>query len=202
MAFVVGREVTFPLGETYRGPTAVVQFDFPFVFAPFIDPIDQLNVIVQLGLFSLSIIPEVRDNYLGYKLAVDDKGGFISDRYQVTVFVAGETQDASGTIGPFPPFASQPAWTEHGRLARVSARRGAIAPQAFIGVVPLLAIAVAIGILLVFATIAYNIFTGRWGAAAVGWGLLLPIALVAGGVYLVATGVRGGRKRSPELRGG
>ena len=201
MAFVVGKEVTFPLGETYRGPTAVVQFDFPFVFAPFIDPIDQLNVIVQLGLFSLSIIPEVRDNYLGYKLAVDDKGGFTPDRYQVTVFVAGETEAASGTIGPFPPFASQPAWTEHRRLAKVTTQRGRVSPHALIAIPPLVGIIVAIGILLVFVSIAYNIFTGRWGPAAFGWGIVLPIALVAGGVYLVSSGALGGRRRTPAIRG-
>ena len=198
MAFVVGREVTFPLGETYRGPTAVVQFNFPFIFLPGIPPIDQLDAIVQVGLFSASIIPGIKDNYLGYELAVDDRGGFTPDRYQVTVFVAGETEAASGTIGPFPPFASQPAWTEHRRLARVTTQRGRVSPQAFIGPVLLLAVAVAIGILLVFAVISYKIFNGSWGPGAVGWGILLPIALVAGGVYLVYTGALGGRRRTRE----
>jgi hypothetical protein len=196
MAFQVQKVVTFTLGETYRGPTAVVQFDFPFVFLPGIDPIDQLNAIVQVGLFSLSIVPEIRDNYLGYELAVDDKAGFTPDQYQVTVSVAGDTQEAAGTIGPF--LAKQPvAWTSRSRLARVSARRNSLYPQAFIGPVLLLAVAVAIGILLVFATIAFKIFNGSWGPGAVGWGILLPIALVVGGVYLVS---RGARQRPREVR--
>ena len=195
MAFVVGKEVTFPLGETYRGPTAVVQFDFPFIFLPGIDPIDQLNAIVQAGLFSLSIVPEIRDNYLGYKLAVDDRAGLTPDRYQVTIFVAGETQEASGTIGPF--FDRQPAaWITGRPLARVSARRDRLHAQAFIAVPLLAAVIVAIGILLVFAAIAYKIFNGSWGPGALGWGLLLPIALVAGGVYLI---MQAGRRRSREV---
>ena len=201
MAFQVQKVVTFALGETYRGPTAVIQFDFPFVFLPGIDPIDQLNAIVQTALFSASIIPEITANYLRYELAVDDKAGFNPDQYQVTVIVAGETQEASGTIGPF--FARQPApWTARGLLARVSARRDRVYPQVFIGVVPLLAIAVAVGIILVFATIAYKIFNGSWGPGAVGWGLLLPVALVAGGVYLVSSGSLGKRQRPREVRGG
>ena len=200
MAFVVARVVTFSLGETYRGPTAVVQFDFPFVFLPGLDPIAQLDAIIQGALFTATIIPEITANYLGYQLAVDDRAGFTPDRYQVTVFVAGDTQEASGTIGPF--LARQPvAWTTGRPLARVSARRDLLS-QAFIGVVPLLAIAVAVGIILVFATIAYKIFNGSWGPGAVGWGLLLPIALVAGGVYLVSTGALGGRQRQREVRGG
>ena len=202
MAFVVGREATFPLGETYRGPTAVVQFNFPFIFLPGIPPIDQLDAIVQVGLFSASIIPGIKDNYLGYELAVDDRGGFTPDRYQVTVIVAGNTQEASGTIGPFPPFARQPAaWTTGRPLGSVTARRDRLYAQAFIGPVLLLAVAVAIGILLVFAVISYKIFNGSWGPGAVGWGVLLPIALVAGGVYLVYTGAVGGRRRSQESRG-
>lgn len=187
MAFQTKRVVTFPLAETYRGPTAVIRFDFPFVFLPGIDPIAQLEAIVQAGLFSLSIIPEIRDNYLSYELAVDDKAGFTPDRYQVTVIVAGETEEASGTIGPF--------FAQHQSL-----RRGQVAAQAFIGIVPLLAIAVAIGILLIFAVIAYNIFTGRWGAAAFGWGVLLPLALVAGGVYLVSQGRKRTRERETVRR--
>ena len=200
MAFQVQKVVTFALGETYRGPTAVIQFDFPFVFLPGIPPVDQLNAIVQAGLFSASIIPELTANYLSYGLAVDDKGGFTPDQYQVTILVAGETQEASGTIGPF--FARQPvAWSAGRPLARVTARQGRVYPQAFIGPILLIAVAVAIGILLVFAAISYKIFNGSWGPAKVGWGLLLPIALVAGGVYLVSTGALGGRQRKREARG-
>ena len=199
MAFQTQRVVNFPLANTYRGPTAVVQFDFPFIFLPGIDPIDQLNAIVQAGLFSLSIVPEIRNNYLAYELAVDDKAGFTPDQYQVKVIVAGETQEASGTIGPF--LARQPAaWTTGRPLARVSARRDPLYAQAFIGPVLLLTIVVAIGILLVFAAIAYKIFNGSWGPGKVGWGLLLPIALVAGGVYLVTRGARGGREQAPAAR--
>ena len=201
MAFITQRVVVYPLGETYQGPTAVVQLDFPFVFLPGLDPIDQLDAIVRAALFSVSIIPGVRDNYLSYELAVDDKAGFTPDQYQVKVFVAGETEEASGTIGPF--LAREPAaWITGRPLARVSARRGPLDPQGFIGVVPLLAIAVAIGILLVFAVISYKIFNGSWGPGAVGWGILLPIALVAGGVYLVMTGALGGRRRVPAVKGG
>ena len=197
MAFQTQKVVTFPLGETYRGPTAVIQFDFPFVFLPGLDPIDQLNAIVQAGLFSLSIVPLIQDNYLGYQLAVDDKGGLRPDQYQVTVFVAGETQEQSGTIGPF--LDQQPAaWITRHALARVSARRDRLYPQAFIGPVLMLAIAVAIGILLVFATISYKIFNGSWGPGALGWGILLPIALVAGGVYLITSGALGPRQRQRE----
>jgi hypothetical protein len=200
MAFQTQKVVVFALGESYRGPTAVVQFDFPFVFFPGIDPIDQLNAIVQVGLFSLSIVPEIRNNYLSYELAVDDKPGFTPDQYQVTVIVAGETQEASGTIGPV--LAGQPmGWTAGRPLARVSARRGRLYAQAFIGPVLLVAVAVAIGILLVFAAITYKIFNGSWGPGAVGWGIILPIALVAGGVYLVASGALGGRQRSRAVRG-
>lgn len=200
MAFVTQKVVIFPLGETYRGSTAIVQFDFPFVFLPGIDPIDQLDAIVQAGLFSASIIPGIQDNYLSYELAVDDKAGFTPDQYQVTVFVAGETQEASGTIGPF--LARQPAaWITGRPLARVSARRGRLDPQAFIGVVPLLAIVVAIGILLVFATITYKIFNGDWGPAGIGWGIVLPIALVVGGVYLITSGALTRRRPQREVRG-
>ena len=56
MAFVLAKKVTFVLGETYQGPPAVLQLDFPFVFLPGLDPIDQLDALVQAVLFSLSII--------------------------------------------------------------------------------------------------------------------------------------------------
>lgn len=201
MAFVTQKVVTFTLGESYRGPQAVIQFDFPFVFAdlPGTDAIGQLDAIVRVGLFSASIIPGIKDNYLGYELAADTTP-FI-DRYQVTVHVAGDTQEQSGTIGPFLAKRDMP-YAHHRMarpLARVSHRRVQVYPQAFIAAAMLIAVAVAIGILLVFATISYKILNGSWGPAALGWGLLLPIALVGAGVYLVSSGALGGRQ---SARGG
>ena len=200
MDFETKKVVTFSLGETYRGPSAVVNLEFPFVFVtvPGLDAIDQLNAIVRAGLFAASISDLVKGNYLGYELAVDTKP-FFADKYKVTVFVAGETEQQSGKIGPF--LSRQPAaWTSRRPLARVSSRRGRSYAQAAIAPLLLVAIAVAIGILLVFAAIAYKIFNGSWGPAALGWGLLLPIGLVLGGVYLVSQGAVGGRQR-PASKG-
>ena len=199
--FETKKVVTFALGESYRGPTATLQLEFPFVFPtlPGLSAIDQLDLTVRAALFSADILQLVKDNYLGYQLAVDTKP-FI-DKYRVVVFTAGETQEAAGSIGPFP--ARQPlAWTMGHPLSRVSARRDAPSayPQVVIALPAILAIAVAIGILLVFAAIAYKIFNGSWGPVALGWGLLLPIALVVGGVYLVTTGAVGRRKPTREAK--
>ena len=194
MAFVTQKVVTFTLGETYRGPTATLQLEFPFVFPtlPGLDAIDQLDLTVRAALFSADILQLIKDNYLGYELAVDTKP-FI-DKYRVIVFTAGETQEQSGTIGPF--LARQPAaWTASRPLARVTTQRPAAYPQVVIAPLAILAIGFAIGFILIAATIAYKILNGSWGPAAVGFGLLLPIALVVGGVYLVSTGALGGRRR-------
>ena len=195
--FETKKVVTFALGESYRGPTATLQLEFPFVFPtlPGLSAIDQLDLTVRAALFSADILQLVKDNYLGYQLAVDTKP-FI-DKYRVVVFTAGETQEAAGSIGPFP--ARQPAaWTASRPLARVTTQRPAAYPQVVIAPLVILAIAVAIGVLLIFATIAYKIFNGSWGPVALGWGLLLPIALVVGGVYLVTTGAVSRRKPARE----
>ena len=197
MPFVTKKVVTFALGESYRGPTATLQLEFPFVFPtlPGLDAIDQLDLTVRAALFSADILQLVKDSYLGYELAADTQP-FI-DKYQVTVFVAGETQESSGTIGPF--LARQPAaWTARRPLARVTTQRPAAYPQVVIAPLAILAIAIAIGVLLIAASIAYKILNGSWGPAALGFGLLLPIALVVGGVYLVSTGALGGGRREPK----
>ena len=141
MAFQLERDVSFDLAETWRGPVSVLEFSFSFVFPSGIfggSAVDELENLVKFGLWSAKVTPGIRDNYLGYTIERDTTPRI--DRYQVKVFLAGETDEAKGEIGPF--FTGGFAQRE---------------PHAFM-VPALLVIVIAIGIAGVFAVIAYRIY--------------------------------------------
>lgn len=190
MAFVVMREHFYPLADTYNGPTANLRLRFPFLFLPGIDPIDQLEALVKTALFSLDILQLIKDNYLSYRLAVEEVP-FAPNNYEVLVVVAGESEPASGTISRGSLLSARAPG-----VRRLSARahRAQVMPAVFLAPLAIIAIGIALSIVLVGVAIAYQIFSGKWGAEAVAK-LLWPFAVVAGGVALIGYGLYGPRRR-------
>lgn len=179
MAFALRREREFPLGLSYRGPTAVLEFEFSFFFP---GGADDLAFVLNAALFSIDVLPIIQANYLKYTIE-SDRDPF-PDRYRVRITLAGEVEESSGVIGPFPSSQIR-------------------APQAFFAIPPLLLIVVAVGIALLFAAIIWNTFNGGlWGTFFGGGGggggakpdpvaAALVLGAVALGLYFVF-----GRRRS------
>ena len=170
MAFVLRREREFPLALTYQGPEAWLEFEFNFFF-PFGG--DELAVLLEIALFSVDVLPVIQANYLRYTIESDQDP--LPDRYRVRIMLAGEVEKSQGVLGPFPPLSQ----------AR---------PQALFAIPPLLVIVTAIGIILIFAVIAWRTYTVGLGPAIFGGEGLIPGLLTLGaigvGLYLVF-----GRKR-------
>ena len=164
MGFVLQREQEFELALTYRGPVAVLEIEFSFVFISGLwsDSIDELETYLRGGMFSAQVLPIIQTNYLGYTIEADTRPRI--DRYRVKIMLAGEVEKSQGELGPFRPFSQ----TE--------------GPQALIALPPLLVLVAAFGIAGLFAAIAYRTYT-------VGLAGALGIPPWAMGVGAVAIGV-------------
>ena len=163
MSFTIGKAVKFPLFDTYKGPTAVVEMTFKFVFLPGISAISQLDTLVKTAMFGANVLPFVTANYLTYVLESDTVPAI--DSYRVTITLAGDTEEIQGTI-------RSPLSQAHGD------------PAAIFVASSLFAIILAVGIVvLIFGPIGYRIFKGglsgasglstkqfAWAAAALGLG--------------------------------
>lgn len=162
MAFVLKRDVQFPLAFTDAGPVAVVEVEFSFVFVSGIwsDSIAELEFYLNVGLFAADILPEITTNYLGYTIEADTDP-FI-DRYRITIKLAGEIEESSGSLGPFRPFA--------------------VVPQVVIPLPGVLILVAAIGLAGLLGVIAYRTFT-------LGLGPALGIPPWAMGVGAIAIGL-------------
>ena len=176
MGFVLRRDREFALALTHQGPVAVLELEFSFVFVSGLwgDAIDELEAYLRLALFSTQVLPMIQANYLGYTIESDTHP--LIDRYRVSVMLAGEVERSQGVLGPFPPFAQH-------------------APQALFAIPPLIVIATALGIALVFAAIAWRTYTVGLGGALFGKGPVGTIAM-AGAVALGLFLVLGGRRES------
>lgn len=168
MSFRLERDKPTNFGRNYDGPVAVVEFEFSFVFLSGLfggSAVDELELLVQAGIFSASIAPVIRNNLLGYLIWRDTAPRI--DRYRVQVQVAGEADEASGEIGPF--------------FNRVPSA----GPRA-IAIPLMLALVVAVGIAGIFAVIAWRIF--NLGGAAFSFLVLGLAGIAAVGVLYVVSG--------------
>ncbi len=160
MAFALRIERQFPLALTYRGPVAVLEFEFSFFFPR---GADDLALLLDVALFSIDVLPIIQANYLRYTIESDEIP--TPDRYRVKIMLAGEVERAAGTLSV--PF---------------SAVR---APQGVFAIPPLLVIVVAIGIALLFAVIIWR--TYQVTRKPLGLVLVVgAIALGVGAAYYIA----------------
>lgn len=175
MAFREARSVQFPRGIGYAGPTAVLEFEFSFIFPSGLvggSAVGELEFYLKLGMFAVTVIPTIQADYLAYTIEVDTAPRV--DRYRVKVFVAGDTETRSGSIGPL--FRANPAKY----------------PSVFITGGALLAIVFAIGVAGLFAVIAYRIYNlGPAGIVALGLGTFAIAAIAGAAIFLIL----GGRRR-------
>lgn len=170
MSFKLERDVAFALAQTWDGPVSALEFSFSFIFPSGVfggSAIAELETYLKAALFSASIIPEIRGSYLGYTIERDTAPRI--DRYRVKVFLAGETEESSGKVGPF----------FFGGLAQT-------VPHVF-PALGLIAIVIAIGIAGIFAVIAYRIYN-LGGAGIIG--LSLGIVAIGAGLGLLVLGAR------------
>lgn len=168
MSFKLERTRPTDFGRDFKGPIAVIEFEFSFVFLSGIfggSAVDELDFYVRAGIFSASIAPIIRNNLLGYFIWRDTAPRI--DRYRVQIHVAGEAEEASGEIGPF-----------FNRIQSAGPRAIAI---------PLmLALVIAVGIAGIFAVIAWRIF--NLGGAAFSFLVLGLAGIAAVGVLYVVSG--------------
>lgn len=162
MAFVLQIERQFPLDRTYQGPEAWLEFEFSFFFPR---GADDLALILDAALFSINVLPVIQLNYLRYTIESDNLPRQ-PDRYRVSVVLAGEVEASQGTIDPL--------------FAQIQA------PQAIFAPVTIIAIAIAVGIALVFASIAWRTFTVGLAPTifGIGKGAIVPGLLTLGAVGL------------------
>ena len=138
MALITCKENLFALGQTYRGPMAVVEFTFQMVIP---GGCDAVALATQTGMFATDVLQIVKDNYLGYRIDKEVVSG-APDRYRVVVFVAGETTPAEGTI----------------QLDQIER------PEALIVASSLVAVILAIAfIAIIIAPIGYKLWNGTFG---------------------------------------
>lgn len=175
MPFVEARAVQFDRAVGYVGPVAVLEFEFSFIFPSGLvggSAVGELEFYLKIGMFSLSVVPTIQADYLAYSIEVDTAPRI--DRYRVKVFVAGETERQSGSIGPL--FRANPART----------------PSVFIAAGTLLAIVFAVGLAGLFAVIAYKIYNAGIGPIlALGLGAFAIAAVAGVAIFFII----GGRRR-------
>lgn len=174
MAFELRKEREFELGLSYQGPTAVLEFEFSFFFPR---GEDDLAVLLEIALFSVDVLPIIQANYLRYTIESDREP--FPDRYRVKLTLAGEVEASSGTLGPFLPF---------------SHTQG---PQGSFAIPPLLVIITALGLVLLFAVIAWKTYKGGlWGLVfggggggddglAAPWAVAVALGAVGLGLYFI-----------------
>lgn len=184
--FAIRREKSYDLARTWRGETTVASFTFPFSFSP-LPAIPTIAAFLDTAL----AIPPLRDNALSYTIESDTDPKL--DRYRITVTLAGEPErEVSGTIDRT-GFHEFPSALASGRRVGVRRTRStgaaprAMYPRVIMVAIPLAAVLVIVGALILLGAIITLVLTrGAKGA--------FNTLLLVGGAALIGFGIFSMRK--------